>query len=159
MKKEIIKKDSRLFLFRIMENCRNKNLMDDGFMEKLKKEGTQMSFAFAKKYYNVVQKAYLRQASHCVLGIMNLGLIESAGKKPDVATNILLKKSYIGIFREGWTLIVDLVYHAENSKRGSFKTTFEWEKDFAESLSAHPGRKWVGYDEYQVNKLTYYSKE
>lgn len=110
-----------------------------------------MSFVFAKRYYSVVYEAYLRQASHCVLGIMNIGLIESSGKQLDDAMGLLLQKGFVDIFREGWTRILDLVRYAGNAGIHGYKTKFEWEKNFAESFSAEPGRKWIGHDEYLIS--------
>lgn len=156
MTKELIKGDCRLFLFQVMEFGFNAKLFDEAFLKKLKKEGRQMSFVFTKKYYSVVYEAYLRQASHCVLGIMNIGLIEASGKQLNDATGILLQKGYVGIFREGWTRILNLVQHASKADQYNSKTAFEWEKDFAELFSAEPGRNWIGYDEYLINMLMYY---
>ncbi len=155
MTKQVIKSDSRLFLFQVMEYGFNENLINDAFLSKFHRDGAQMSFVFAKKYYSVVYEAYLRQASHCVLGIMNIGLIESSEKSLDSAIGLIIRKGYVGIFREGWTLILNLVQYARNAEKHSYKTKFEWEKDFAESLSAEPGREWVGYDEYLINMLMY----
>ena len=52
MKSEIIKSDTRLLLFRALEYGIKAKVMDDAFLEKFKKEGSEMSFAFAKRYYN-----------------------------------------------------------------------------------------------------------
>jgi hypothetical protein len=152
---EIIKSDTRLFLFRALEYGFAEKLMDDVFFDKLKREGAQMSFAFAKRYYNVIYEAYLRHASHCVLGIINIGLIESSKSRLDNATNHLIQKSYVGMFREGWTRILNLVQYAINLENISHKTAFEWEKDFAESFSAEPGREWIGYEEYLIKMQIY----
>lgn len=155
MTKQIIKNDPRLFLFQVMEYGFNKKLINEVFLSNLKKQGMQMSFAFAKRYYSVVYEAYLRQASHCVLGIMNIGLIEASGKNMNDAAGFLLQKGYVGAFREGWTRVSDLARYARNSKKNTHKTKFEWERDFSESFSAELGREWIGYDEYQISRLIY----
>ncbi|NOX33310.1 MAG: hypothetical protein GXP56_06175 [Deltaproteobacteria bacterium] len=151
----IIKSDSRLLLFRTLEYGFKKKLMDNAFLNGLKKQGSQMSFAFAKRYYNLVYEPYLRHASYCVLGVINIGLTVSSNNRLDNAIDLVLQKGYVGIFREGWTRILNLVHYARNAERLSHKTAFEWEKDFAESFSAEPGREWIGYDEYLVNMLMY----
>lgn len=155
MTKQIITNDPRLFLFQVMEYGFDKKLFDEIFLNNFKKQGMQMSFAFAKRYYSVVYEAYLRQASHCVLGIMNIGLLEISEKNMNDATGFLLQKGYVGAFREGWTRVSDLASYASNSEKNTHKTEFEWERDFSESFSAEPGREWIGYDEYQINRLTY----
>lgn len=157
MTKAIVKTEYSLFLFDVMKYGLNEKRIDKVFTGKLKKEGAQMSLAFARRYYNVVYEAYLKQASHCVLGIMNIGLIESSGKQLDKALDRLLQKGYVGIFREGWTRILRLVQYARNAERHTYKTAFEWEKDFAESLSAEPGREWIGHDEFLIHMLMYYN--
>lgn len=158
MTKAVIQTDPRLFLFQVMEYGYNRKTISNSFLNRFHTEGAQMSFAFAKRYYNVLHEAYLRQSSHCVLGIMNLGLIESAGKNIDKAAGILRQKSYVGVFRQGWTLISNLVQDARAKDHNKFKTPFEWEKDFAETVSAEPGREWIGHQEYQVNVLMYYNE-
>lgn len=154
--KDLIKINSRLFLFQVMEYGFNEKLIDDAFLYEFKKQGAQMSFAFAKRYYSVVYESYLKHASHCVLGIMNIGLLEIAGNQLNDAIMVLIQKGYIGLFREGWTRVLNLVQYARNAERISFKTEFEWEKDFSESFSAEPGREWIGYDEYLINMVMYY---
>lgn len=69
--------------------------MDDTFLHKCKEEGSDMSYAFAKRYYNVIFEAYLRHASHCVLGIINIGLIESSNNQVVKAANFLLKSGLV----------------------------------------------------------------
>lgn len=157
MTRDLIRVDSRLFLFQVLEYGINENLIDNAFLSKLKIEGAQMSYVFAKRYYNVVYEASLKQASHCVLGIMNISLIESSRKQLDAAIGHILQKGYVGVFREGWTRLSNLVRYTIEIERDSCKTVFEWEKDFAELFSAEPGRKWIGYDEYRANMLLYYS--
>lgn len=155
MTNKIIKSDTRLFLFQALEYGFKEKFIDNAFLENLKKEGVQMSFVFAKRYYNIVYEVYLRHASHCVLGVINIGLIESSNNRLDNAIDHLKKKSGVGIFREGWTRILNLVKNARKNESFRHKSEFEWERDFAESLSAEPGREWVGYDEYLNNMLIY----
>lgn len=154
---EIIKADSRLFILQVLEYGFNEDIIDDTVIRRLKREGTQMSFVFAKRYYSVVYESYLRHASNCVLGITNIGLIELSATRLDIGIGLLIQKGYVELFREGWTRILDLVGCAINVERYSHKTAFEWEKDFAESLSAEPERKWFGYDEYLNYKSMYCS--
>jgi len=158
MKNEIIKSDTRLLLFRSLEYGIKANLMDDTFLYRYKKEGADMSYAFAKRYYNVVFEAYLRQASHCVLGIMNIGLIESSRNQIIKAADLILERGFVGIFREGWSRIVNLVQYAKSADELNQKTTYEWEKDFSDSFSAEPGKNWIGYDEYRYHMLLYRRK-
>ncbi|MCP4021669.1 MAG: hypothetical protein GY729_07495 [Desulfobacteraceae bacterium] len=155
MTTELIKKDSRLFLFQVLEYGFEQKRLDQAFLNQLKKQGAQMSFVFAKRYYNVIQEACLRQASHCVLGIINIGLIESSGHGLDNAIDQLLQKGYVSMFKQGWTRLLDLVQYAGNAQKYLQRTNFEWEKNFAESLSAEPGREWVGHDEYLIHMLLY----
>lgn len=155
MKNEIIKRDTRLLLFRSLEYGIKTNLMDDTFLHRCKMEGADMSYAFAKRYYNVVFEAYLRHASHCVLGIMNIGLIESSRNQIIKAADLILERGFVGIFREGWSRIINLVQYAKSADELNQKTTYEWEKDFSDSFSAEPGKNWIGYDEYRYHMLLY----
>jgi len=158
MTKELIIVDSRLFLFQVMEYGLNKKLINDKVIDKFKNQGVQMSFAFAKRYYSVVYESYLRHASNCILGIVNLGLIETSGRQLNDATMILIQKGHVRLFREGWTRVLKLVKYAWNADRNTYKSEFEWEKDFAELFSAEPGREWIGYEEYMKNILIYSNK-
>lgn len=155
MTHEIIRSDTRLLLFRAMECGLQTKLMDDAFLDKFRKQGAQMAFIFAKRYYNVVYEAYLRHASHCVLGVINIGLIESSENQLDNAVGLLLKRGFVGVFREGWSRILNLVHFASAADISHQKTEFDWQKDFCESFSAEPGRKWIGYDEYRYYMLLY----
>ena len=155
MNRELIKKDTRLFLFQALEHGLKTGRMDDAFLGKCQKEGMEMSFVFAKRYYNLIYGACLRHASHCVLGIVNLGLIEASEGLLHDAVVLLLRNGFVGGFREGWSRILKLVQYAGAADTSHRKTAFEWEKDFAESLSAEPGKPWVGYDEYQYHMLLY----
>jgi hypothetical protein len=107
------------------------------------KQAVQMSFVFARKYYTIVYDAHLNQASDCVLGIMNLGLIESSDNNRDKALKLLIQKGYFGAFRK-----------AEHEN----KTAFEWEKDFSEIFSAKSGKYWNGHNEYLAHMLFYSRK-
>lgn len=153
MNHEIIKRDTRLLLFRALEYGIKTNLMDNTILTICKKQGSDMSYAFAKRYYNVVFEAYLRHASHCVLGIMNIGLIESSNNQVDKAARILSEAGFVGIFREGWSRILNLIQFAKSADQFNQKTTYEWEKDFSDSFSAEPGKIWIGYDEYRYHML------
>ena len=151
MVNDIVKKDSRLFLFQALEYGINNRLIDKIFLEKLKNEGIELSLGYAKKYYKLVYEAYLRQASYCVLGIINLGLIQTAGGNLDTAVNLIRTKGFVIIFRQGWTRVLRLVKLARDSEKFDLKTEFELEKDFSESFSAEPGKKWIGNGEYVYN--------
>ncbi len=155
MNKEIIVSDTRLLLFRALEYGLGTGNLDDGFLNGLKKEGAELSYVFAKRYYNVIQQACLRHASHCVLGITNIGLIELSDNLPGNAAELLLKNGMTGLFREGWTRVLRLVRLARSAEKPNRKTEFEWEKDFADSFCAEPGRRWIGYDEYRYYALRY----
>lgn len=146
---EILKRDNRLFLFQTVEYGLRAKLMEDVLLDEFRKDGVKMAFVFAKRYYSVVYEAYLRQASYCVLGIINLGLIESSDNRLENAVDLLLKKGFVGSFREGWSRISRLVRYVRACDPFHQKTAFEWEKDFSESVSAEPGRKWIGYDEFR----------
>lgn len=158
MNNEIIQRDTRLLLFRVLEYGIKTNLMDDTFLFKCQKEGSDMSYAFAKRYYNVVFEAYLRHASHCVLGIMNIGLIESSRNQLIKAAHLLSERGFVGIFREGWTRVSTLIQYAKSADPFIQKTIYELEKDFSDSFSAEPGRNWIGYDEYRYHMLLYRRK-
>ena len=155
MNKEIIISDTRLLLFRALEYGLGAGLMDDVFLNGLKKDGAELSYVFAKRYYGVIQQAYLRHASHCVLGIINIGLIEPSDNLPRNAAEFLLKNGLAGSFREGWSRVLKLVRHTRTAEKSNRKTEFEWEKDFADSFCAEPGRRWIGYDEYRYYMLRY----
>lgn len=155
MTKAMIEKDMRLFLFQVLEYGLNRDIIDKRWITDLQNEGARMSFVFAKKYYSVVHEAHLRQASHCVLGIINIGLLETSGEQLEDAAYLIIKKGYTGIFRDGWTCLLNLVQYAENSQISEDKTTFELEREFAESLSAEPNREWIGHQEYLVNMVMY----
>ncbi len=151
MADKIIKKDFRLFLFKTLEYGINNQLIDKIFLEKLKTEGIELSLGYAKKYYKVIYEAYLRQASYCVLGIMNLGLVQTSGGSYDKAIHLIKTKGFISMFRQGWTRVINLVELAMDSGKNSAKTNFELEKDFSESFCAEPGKKWIGNGEYIYN--------
>ncbi len=153
MAKDIRKKDFRLFLFRSLEYGLNHNLIDETFLKKLQTEGTELSFGFAKRYYSVIYEAYLRQASHCVLGTINLGLTLLAAPSLDKAVYLLKTKSYVGVFREGWTRIIEIAELSKGVEESYTKTDFELEVDFAELFSAEPGKIWIGKGEYYYNLL------
>jgi hypothetical protein len=151
MANDIVKKDLRLFLFRTLEYGINNQLIDKSILEALKNEGVELSLGYAKKYYKVIYEAYLRQASYCVLGIMNLGLIQTSGGNFDEAVHLIQRKGFVGMFRQGWTRVIRLAKLAGDSEEYSTKTEFEWEKDFSESFSAVPGKRWIGNSEYIYN--------
>lgn len=158
MKNEIIKNDTRLLLFRALEYGIKTNLKDDTLLNRCKKEGADMSYVFAKRYYNVVFEANLRHASHCVLGIINIGLIELSRNQVVKAANLISERGLVGIFREGWSRILNLVQYAKSTDQFNQKTRYEWEKDFSDSFSAEPDKNWIGYDEYRYYMLLYRRK-
>lgn len=121
------------------------------------KQAVEMSFVFARKYYTIVYDAHLNQASDCVLGIMNLGLIESSDNNRDKALKLLIQKGYFGAFRKGWQQVAKLAVHARTAEYEN-KTAFEWEKDFSEIFSAKPGKYWNGHNEYLAHMLFYSRK-
>lgn len=151
MANDIVTKDFRLFLFKTLEYGINNQLIDKLVLAKFKNEGVELSLGYAKKYYKVIYEAYLRQASYCVLGIMNFGLIQTSGGNFDEAVYLIKTEGFVGMFRQGWTRVIRLVKLARDSEEYSIKTEFEWEKDFSESLSAEPGKKWIGNSEYFYN--------
>ena len=158
MKGDIVKSDTRLLLFRALDYGLAAAWMDDGFVKKARQESVMMAFAFAKRYYSVVYEAHLRHASHCVLGIINLGLMTFCGNLPPEAADLLLKVGVVGAFREGWARILMLVNNRRAADPLSQHTAYEWEKDFADAICAEPGRKWIGYDEYRY-LMGLYGKE
>ncbi len=154
---EIIKNHSKLFLFQIIEHGMKQNLIDEHFLIAMIKQAVEMSFVFARKYYTIVYDAHLNQASDCVLGIMNLGLIESSDNNRDKALKLLIQKGYFGAFRKGWQQVAKLAVHARTAEYEN-KTAFEWEKDFSEIFSAKPGKYWNGHNEYLAHMLFYSRK-
>lgn len=147
--------DDRLLLFQTLAlGCETGQIRKPD-LEKIEQFGADMSVVFAKKYYTVVETGHLIQASQCVLGILNLGLVQKIGKSQEKALQFLLKTGMLGTFQEGWTLISRLVEKAQKAEKDLFRTTFEWEKEMAESVSAAPGRNWHGDIEYCTKMLMY----
>lgn len=155
MANDMVKKDLRLFLFKTLEYGINNRLIDKSILETLKSQGTELSLGYAKKYYKVIYEAYLRQASYCVLGIMNLGLVQTTGGNLHEAVHFIKGQGFVGMFRQGWTRVIRLATLAGDSEVYPTKTEFEWEKDFSESFSAEPGKKWIGNSEYIYNLAKY----
>ncbi len=101
--RSLVPGDDRLLVFRALDHGLSSGVIQAGFIcrEKAVLEG--MSFVFARRYYTLVHEACLRQASQCVLGIVNLGLSERSGGRLSVAADFLTSRGSLGMFREGWT--------------------------------------------------------
>ncbi len=154
--RSLVPGDDRLLVFRALDNGLSSGVIQAGFIcrEKAVLEG--MSFVFARRYYTLVHETCLRQASQCVLGIVNLGLSERSGGRLSVAADLLTSRGSLGMFREGWTRVLKLVRAAGHAAPHRFKTDYELEREFAEDFTAVPGRPWCGRNHYAATMLKLY---
>lgn len=155
MSSEIIKKDKRLFLFRAIEFGLAGGLIKPAAQKRLQKQGAALSFGFAKKYYRVVYEAYLRQASFCVLGVINLGLEAAAKGDLTQAAGLIANEGYVTLFRQGWSRILKLAHLIKMAEDREDRFQRILEKDLAEWLSAEPDRPWQGVAEFVTSVRKY----
>ena len=148
MPNEIIKRDHCLFLFTALATGKQTGLLSEAHALALETEGAQMAFTFAKKYYRIVYEAYLRQASFCVLGIINLGLTAVAKNDPEAAARLIREKGAVGLFREGWTRVLKLLKLIRKTEGPELFDARRWERELAERLGAEPGKPWDGANEF-----------
>lgn len=146
MNKEPIITDQRLLYFRALARGLDSGLVDRATLNRFIEDGAEMAYVFARRYRTVVYSADLAQASDCVLGVINLGLVKASNDQPEAALKFLLGRGLIGAFRAGWSGLVALAGQIRAVDRSA--TVFQLESDLADSISARPGRRWVGYEEY-----------
>lgn len=151
--KQITPKTKALFVFEALLYGLNSGLVEKSFIKTFRRDCAGMTFVLAKKYYNVVFEANLKQAAHCVLGVLNLGLLECSGGSLPEAAVILAKEGALKAFREGWTRIDALSCHEDIFEKQLHKSRFEREKDFAELFSACPGQIWTGHRDYLAHRI------
>ena len=152
---EITPTDSRLFLFRSLDYGVKSGLMASGAIKQLERDGAALSFGFAKKYYRVVYEAYLRQASFCVLGIINLGLEATAKGDMQKAAILVEREGVVTIFRHGWTRLLKLAQLIKRADGSDSRSQIELERDLAEWLSAEPDKPWNGVREFVTSVRKY----
>ena len=80
MTQKLIIRDDRLILMKAVEYGQQTGMFLDQDIELMKKQGADMSWRFAKKYYRITDETELRQACYQVLGIVNLGLAEASNE-------------------------------------------------------------------------------
>lgn len=156
MDQDLVCTDNRLLYFCALDHAATAGGMPDEFIRKEKHAARTMSFAFAKRYYTLVHVESLRLASQCVLGIVNLGLCALSKDNLDTAARLLIRRGSVEIFREGWTLILNLVRHAGKLDCRCRQTDYEMGREFAELFSTAPGRSFYGYADYQSRMLMLY---
>ena len=143
-------KDMRLLLFQALE----RGAFWGPFLQEWKEDGVGMSLEFADKYYNLTSEVYLRQASYCVLGIINLGLVISSENNVDNAVKVLRQNDLLKVFQIGW----DKISHLASLKQEIVSESLhQSEKDFSEIFAAQPDKKWIGWKEYKTNLRNYSS--
>ena len=147
MNREPARTDQRLLYFRALAHGLDSGLVDRATLNRFIDDGAEMAYVFARRYRTVVYSADLAQASDCVLGVINLGLVKASADRPESALNFLLNRGLIGAFRAGWSGLAALARQIKAVDRAA--TVFQLESDLADAISVRPGRRWVGYEEYR----------
>lgn len=140
--------DLRPFFFEVIEFGKKNEILTRSDLTRIRNEGAEMTVNLAERQYNIVDQAYLWQATYNLCGILSLALKESFESDIEAAANHLKHISLIEIFRSGWKMI-NLIIEGKKYLKNDWPSL---EKDLCEDVSAEPDADWIGWQEFQKLK-------
>jgi len=137
--------DLRPFFFRAIESGKKEGVLTAQDLERIRREGAEMTIHLAKRHYSLTNQAYLWQATYNLCGVISLALAREFGSDISAAAYFLKRNDLVQVFRQGWKSFSSLV----ELKKEIFEEYPGLEKDLCEDFSAEPDSDWPGLQDFE----------